>query len=274
MSAAGVVQVGDLNLGLTAPVFRDKFADLLAGYLAAADLLGRYHVLRGFESRTGDTAELNTLTAAFGDSLEIGTSFDLPFDGAIKRIRNLTSYTRLAYDGLKARYRMQAFTIAGVSDVGLIERIQKALGDTMANGGTVEDFRSEVNKLTSDAGAQQIADLHVNTVFQTNVQKAYQNGRFEQLRDPAVVVALPYWVYSTAGDARVRPAHAALEGFTAKQDDPVWRRIYPPCGYNCRCTVYAIGADEAPEEAAKPGLERIPAAAASVPDPGFGGIPA
>lgn len=263
-----------MNVGLAALSFQEKYADMVAEFLAAADLLGRYHVLRGLKARTGSTAPLNTLTAVFVDDLEIGTDFELPFDGAIKRIRFLTSYTRQAFDGLKDRYKQQAFTIARISDVSLIERIQAALGDTLQSGGTVQDFRKQVDQLTSDAGAEALAQTQINTVFQTNVQTAYQNGRFEQMRDPDVAAALPYWVYSTAGDARVRPAHAALEGFTARQDDPVWRRIYPPCGYNCRCTVYAIGADEAPKDADTPGLGRIPVAAASVPDPGFGGIAA
>jgi uncharacterized protein with gpF-like domain len=102
--------------------------------------------------------------------------------------------------------------------------------------------------------------------------KAYAKGRAEQMADPAVVAALPYWQYRTAGDGRVRPAHAALDGFTALQSDFVWGRIYPPCGFNCRCTVIPILASEAPEGSNLPGSPRIPFMAASVPDPGFGGF--
>jgi uncharacterized protein with gpF-like domain len=87
------------------------------------------------------------------------------------------------------------------------------------------------------------------------------------------MAALPYWMYRTAGDDRVRPAHAALDGFAAKASDVVWHRLYPPCGYNCRCTVTAEGPGDVPANADLPGLSRIPLAAASVPDPGFGGQP-
>lgn len=46
-----------------------------------------------------------------------------------------------------------------------------------------------------------------------------------------------YLEYSTVGDNRVRPEHKALDKFTALKSDPVWRRIYPPLAWNCRCTV-------------------------------------
>ncbi len=43
--------------------------------------------------------------------------------------------------------------------------------------------------------------------------------------------------YSTVGDRNVRPEHAALNKFTAPKDHAVWKKIYPPNGWNCRCTV-------------------------------------
>lgn len=46
--------------------------------------------------------------------------------------------------------------------------------------------------------------------------------------------------YRTAGDDRVRPEHAALEGVTLPIDDPFWEDYYPPNGWNCRCTVVQV----------------------------------
>ena len=43
--------------------------------------------------------------------------------------------------------------------------------------------------------------------------------------------------YSTAGDDKVRPEHAALDGVTLPVEDPFWSYAYPPNGWNCRCNV-------------------------------------
>lgn len=44
-----------------------------------------------------------------------------------------------------------------------------------------------------------------------------------------------YIQISTAGDDKVRPWHASLDGFTALKSDPVWRRLWPPFDWKCRC---------------------------------------
>jgi len=257
-----------------APHFQDALATVLAETMAAADLLGRLHALQIIKQKTGRDLHMNTLIH-FDDAPPKVLGFEsVPFEQAIRRISNLTGYTRLAFDGLAQRYKLQAFTIAGTQDVRLIDSIRDELAKTLEQGGTITDWRKAVDALTQQSGAELFGRTQLETVFQTNVQTAYQNGKFEQMKDPAVTSVMPFWQYRTAGDSRVRPAHAALDGFTARHDDPVWRRLYPPTGYNCRCTVIPLSQDEAPDNAGDPGLDRIPAAAASVPDPGFGGMAA
>lgn len=52
---------------------------------------------------------------------------------------------------------------------------------------------------------------------------------------------LTYW---TMNDAKVRPWHMALQGYTAKRDEfPAW--MIPPIEYNCRC--FLISSDSADE---------------------------
>lgn len=48
---------------------------------------------------------------------------------------------------------------------------------------------------------------------------------------------LPFLMYETVGDDRVRPDHQTLEGITRRVDDPFWNTHYPPNGFNCRCIV-------------------------------------
>lgn len=46
--------------------------------------------------------------------------------------------------------------------------------------------------------------------------------------------------YRTAGDAKVRPDHAALNGITLPQSDPFWQSFFPPNGWGCRCTAVQV----------------------------------
>jgi len=255
-----------------------KLGDLLAHHLAAANLLGRLHIAGVGLKKLRRPVYLATSSRlknfadddAQGDTLNVGFSFDVPPEGAVEYLRNLTPVTRDLFDGLSSQYRNDAFTVAGVSDQRLIAKIRDALEETMAKGGTRDDFHKAVDELTSDAGVEDLAAFELDTVFQTNAGKAYSAGRLEQMKEPGMMDALPYWQYWTVGDLRVRPAHASLDGFCARAIDPVWLKIYPPSGFNCRCAVIPVLPEDAPEGSDEGGMERLPLLARlGVPEPGF-----
>jgi SPP1 gp7 family putative phage head morphogenesis protein len=250
---------------------------LLAHHLAAANLLGRAQLVREVHKRTGKRVEIATssrlhLHFAEGDSGDatIGFSFDVPNEGAANYLRNLVPVTKDIFDGLTSQYQAQAFTLAGVADQRLIERIRDALVEIQQKGGSHADFEAAVKKLTNEAGVAELNAFTVDTAFNTAMQRAYSLGRFEQMSQPMTKAVLPYWQYWTVGDDRVRPEHRVIHMFTARADDPVWMKIYPPNGFNCRCSVIPVLASEAPKNADEPGLERLPMLARLlVPQPGF-----
>src|SRR6185295_9984006 len=55
---------------------------------------------------------------------------------------------------------------------------------------------------------------------------------------------LPLWQYHTAGDDRVRPTHAVLNGLILPGNHEFWNDHFPPWSFNCRCAVTAT--DEIP----------------------------
>jgi hypothetical protein len=44
----------------------------------------------------------------------------------------------------------------------------------------------------------------------------------------------------TAGDGRVRPEHAQMNGYIKLVDDKFWDTYMPPNGWNCRCDVIQL----------------------------------
>jgi SPP1 gp7 family putative phage head morphogenesis protein len=259
-----------------------RVGNLLARHLAAANLLGRVQIVKQAARRTGRklavAASSRHVRFDEGDEDLLYGSFstDLPNDDAAQYIRDLTPVTKEIFEGLSSQYKKDAFTLAAAADVRLIEKIRDALAETAKDGGTAQDFEAAVNKLTNEAGIEQINAFTLDTAFNTAMQRAYSLGRYEQMSDEATKAVFPFWQYWTVGDDRVRPEHAVLDGFTARAEDPVWMKIYPPNGFNCRCSVVPVLETEAlkaDEGANEPGYARLPLLAQlKVPQPGFGKV--
>lgn len=73
-------------------------------------------------------------------------------------------------------------------------------------------------------------DVWLKTEYDTAFHSAVMAHRWDSMQ-------AEYLEYRTVGDDRVRPAHAELDRLTYPKDHPIWNKMLPPLGYNCRCTV-------------------------------------
>ncbi|HDL7686820.1 TPA: minor capsid protein [Yersinia enterocolitica] len=153
---------------------------------------------------------------------------------------------------VEARAHATAFTVAGILKQDVLEDVRQGLSDSLRNGTTFEQFKKQLipvleqkgwmgKGLVADADGvlegKQLTPRRLKTIFQTNMQSAYNAGRYEE--QLANAEFRPYWERVAVMDRLTRPKHAALNGFTARYDDPVWQFMYPPDGYRCRCRVRA-----------------------------------
>ncbi len=159
------------------------------------------------------------------------------------------------YD-VETQAHAKAFTVAGVLKLDVLQDIRQALTETLHNGGTQADFERRLIPLLEQKGwlgkglvaDQDTGELHgkrltprrLETIFQTNMQSSYMAGRYKQQMENTD--DRPYLERVGIMDNHIRPAHAALNGFIARYDDPIWSIIYPPDGYRCRCRVRARSA--------------------------------
>lgn len=95
--------------------------------------------------------------------------------------------------------------------------------------------------------ARQIGDVFntrwLTTEYDTAVLTAESTATYHSLiRDRET---FPFWQYRTVGDGAVRAEHAELDGLILPVDDPLWDKIFPPNGWNCRCYIVAMTANEA-----------------------------
>ena len=81
------------------------------------------------------------------------------------------------------------------------------------------------------------------TEYETAVLTAESASNYHRLISKKKL--FPYWKYVTAGDERVREEHRALNGVILRCNDPLWKKIYPPNGWKCRCRVAPLMRHEA-----------------------------
>lgn len=165
----------------------------------------------------------------------------LPMQEAIAYWRSRLPLTRDEAEQLAGRAKDRAFTVAGLSRQEQVAEIHAALARALEDGTTLADFRKQAGPLLESAGIASRARL--DTIFRTNVQTAYQAGRFAQMK--RVAERRPYWRYLAVGDKRTRPTHLALNGQVWRHDDPFWDQFYPPNGFRCRCTVQTLSERQA-----------------------------
>lgn len=163
--------------------------------------------------------------------------------------------------------RLRAFRVAGITSVNLITEVHQAIDDALRDGTTLDEFKKRVSaKLAEEWGAPNAR--RVETIFRTNVQSAYNAGRFAEMTRPAVLAVRPFWKFVAILDGRTTATCAPLNGVIRPHDDRFWESHFPPLHFNCRSTVVSLSRSEA-ERAG--GAKEPPKAKA--PGAGFGTRP-
>lgn len=203
---------------------------------------------------------------------ETGASFDLAPESALKHFRQKGLKTTFNWHEMLGDEHARAFTVAKMMDVDLLGDVRALLDQAIAEGKSVDWFRSNlipqlqkagwwgrvdtpIPGLGASAPVQLGSVARLNTIFRTNIQSAYSVGHWEQIVDNSALA--PYLMYDAVDDNRTRPEHAELDGLTLKASDPFWQTHYPPNGWNCRCGVIQLD-DAELHELGKRGPDKSP----------------
>lgn len=192
--------------------------------------------------------------------VDLGYAIGLKPEEAIRYFESKGYVIGFNWHDVEARTHATEFTVAGVLKQDILTDIHGALQAHLENGGTLRDFERQLTptlirkgwladkaRLIADEDGvlegKQLTPRRLRTIFETNMQAAYGAGRYEE--QMANAEFRPVWERVAVMDLRTRPRHAALNGFTARYDDPVWQFMYPPDGYHCRCRIRARSLAEA-----------------------------
>ena len=196
---------------------------------------------------------------------------------AIEYFRDKIVLTPAQYYSLRRQAKVNAFSSSEIASLDILSDIFEELAAAIESGATMEEFRRSINVRLAARGWRGLTPYRSDTIFRTNVQTAYQVGRWKQMTIPEVQTDRPYGVYSAVMDKRTRATHRAMHGVCRRLDDPFWDTWYPPNGFRCRCSVRTLSQRQVDKQSIKvaegswQGYVTPPGRLAQqlLPDPGF-----
>lgn len=205
-------------------------AKLIRDTLVLSDLHGRRRTL--LEADHLGRMERKAKFAELPDRNPI--MYGVPFIEAIDDL--LTREPRLASGWVETAdlYNQEhVFALARSASMRLTKRVMDAVGRMMSEGQLAGKTEDEILKAAADESHDWTRSYSA-TIFRTNVSHAYNQGRFQQARDPDVRQVIKALEVVGVPDDRERENHRYARGLIADVQDPVWSRAKPPYGFNCR----------------------------------------
>jgi SPP1 gp7 family putative phage head morphogenesis protein len=129
-------------------------------------------------------------------------------------------------DALKIAMQINLFQFSAAKSISEIYELNKAFRSSKS----FAEFRQKAEEIS---GA--FNDTWLRTEYDTAMSTAEGAATYSRLINQAKL--FPYWEYVTAGDDRVREEHRKLAGIILPVNDPRWKKIFPPNGWNCRCYI-------------------------------------
>lgn len=135
-------------------------------------------------------------------------------------------------DAMRKRLQRSDYIFSGMKTFHELNEAFPSLLDSNGNRKSFEAFLNDVRKIDKTYNSNYLRAEY--NFVQSSAEMAAKWERFSEDGDRY------YLQYRTAGDGKVRPEHAALNGVTLPPSDPFWEEYYPPNGWNCRCTVVQV----------------------------------
>lgn len=170
----------------------------------------------------GATLDINILASDEAQHF-ISTHADI-LDQAFQKV-NMT-------EAMRRRLTRSDYIFSGLKTFHELNEAFPSFLDENGNRKSFEQFYNDVQKIDKTYN-QNYLHAEYNFVHAS----AQMAAKWEQFTEDGDRYNLQY---RTAGDDKVRPEHAALNGVTRPMNDPFWETYYPPNGWNCRCTVVQV----------------------------------
>lgn len=186
--------------------------------------------------------------------VDLGHALQLPPAGAIAYLRTKGYAISWRWWDVWQEAHQRAFTVAKMARLDLLQQTRAIIDRALATGMTERQAAAILEERLRAAGwwgrkvivdpdgrAERVrlgSPHRIRTILRTNLLSAYAAGSYARQRETRK--ARPYWMYVAVLDPSTRDRHRALHGTILPADSPAWDAIYPPNGFNCRCSVRAL----------------------------------
>lgn len=169
------------------------------------------------------------------------------FDAALAAWRKRDPMPKDEWEQLDADERDYAFTVAGVAQADIVADVWDSIDRAIKDGRPFADFKADAaDKLIDAWGGDKPG--RIETIFRTNINGAYNEGRHSIFTAPKVLEARPYWRYDEIDDSDLCDICQDCKGVILPADDPWWEEHLPPLHFWCRCSFSALSREEAEDE--------------------------
>lgn len=125
--------------------------------------------------------------------------------------------------------KVKAFAVSGIAKGDELTTVFKAMQRAIDDGISFDKFKAQCQTIFDKRGWNGLAAWRVDNIFRTNIQTAYNAGRYKEMQ--RVKKTRPFWQYSAVNDSRTRPTHSAMNGKIYPADHEFWDTWYPPNGF-------------------------------------------
>lgn len=171
----------------------------------------------GFNASDMTTDAACKLLTATANTIKQGVDSHLPVD-VPPTLRYALENNAFIFSGLKTFHALREVGLSMVKDDGSIK--------------SFEEFKDDVKQINERYNENYLYAEYKHAVGTSQMAAKWVNIEADGDRYDLQ--------YRTAGDDKVRPDHAALDGITLPPSDPFWSKYYPPNGWGCRCTAVQV----------------------------------
>lgn len=144
----------------------------------------------------------------------------------------------------------RAFAVAGVMRLDILADFRTAVDKVVEEGGDLQAFSRELkatlqrkgwwgnveitDPATGEVRKSKFNDARLRLIFDVNMRQSHAAGRWQR----GMRGRMPFIVYRTMGDERVRASHKPWDYLVLPREHPFWATHIPPNGWRCRCHFY------------------------------------